>query len=78
MGSSTQQASGGVDWIAVIAGLGIALVGLKVIDSINPRLSPWYIAVIILGVVLVQKTGFQQFTTWLLTLTSQPGVIHSH
>lgn len=45
--------------------IGIAVVGLEVVDRIDPRLGTLYVIVVLLGVALTQKAGVMAFTAFL-------------
>lgn len=45
--------------------IGIAAVGLTVIDKIDQRLGTLYVIVILLGVALTQREGVIKFTSFL-------------
>jgi DMSO/TMAO reductase YedYZ heme-binding membrane subunit len=49
--------------------IGLAAVGLQLIDQVDHRLGTLYVIVLLLGVALTQRQGVLAFTSWLQSQT---------
>lgn len=57
------------DPVRVAFGLIVVLIGLAAVERFNPRLGAWYVAAVLLGVVLMNRSGFDAFAQFLLDRT---------
>ena len=58
-----------IDPVRVAAGLLIVLAGLAVVERVSPKLAGWYVAAVLLGVVLMNRAGFDAFAAFILART---------
>lgn len=76
MASPNQQSiTADPDLIRLGVGIAVVVAGMWVIDQVNPKLTTPYIIVVLLGVALTQRAGFEKFAAFLVAQTS--GVNHA-
>lgn len=56
-----------VTWPQMFLGVLVVLVGLAIVDNINPKLGTYYVIAVLLGVALTHQRGVQEFTQFMLS-----------
>lgn len=67
--SNNQSVTPDPDFIRLGVGLAVVVAGLWAIEQVNPKLGTPYIIVILLGVLLTQRAGFEKFAAFVLQQT---------
>lgn len=74
MASANLQTVADPDLIRLGIGLVIVVAGLWAVEQVNPKLGAPYIMVVLLGVLLTQRAGFEKFTAFVLAQTQNKAV----